>query len=144
MARRLDAALIEAMRVRGDVARIRGVYTQMYIPDAERLAVVRVDETTADPTWNIEIVNAPWPEVRECFIHRDYHPVNVLWQDSQVNGIVDWPNACRGPAGIDVAWCRVNLRSTHGVAIADRFLDLYCAAAGSSVPPSGSRSAPVR
>ena len=33
---------------------------------------------------------------------------------------------------IDVAWCRVNLKSTHGVEVADRFLDLYCAAAGSS------------
>ncbi|MBN1813747.1 MAG: aminoglycoside phosphotransferase family protein, partial [Anaerolineae bacterium] len=36
----------------------------------------------------IEIVNAPWPEARECFIHRDYHPVNVLWQDGRVSGIV--------------------------------------------------------
>ena len=47
------------MRVRGDVARIRGTYTQMHIPDAEQLAVVTVDGTTADPTWNIDIVNAP-------------------------------------------------------------------------------------
>lgn len=80
----------------------------------------------------IKIVNGPWPEMSECFIHRDYHPNNVLWQDGQLSGVVDWPNACRGPAGIDVAWCRVNLKSTHGVAEADRFLDLYCAAAGSS------------
>lgn len=93
------------------------------------------------PTWSrypelwaraIEIVNRPRPQVKERFIHRDYHPNNVLWQDGQLSGIVDWPNACRGPAGIDIAWCRVNLKSTHGVAVADRFLDLYCAAAGSS------------
>jgi aminoglycoside phosphotransferase (APT) family kinase protein len=80
----------------------------------------------------IEIVNAPWPEVRECFIHRDYHPVNVLWQDGRVSGIVDWPNACRGPAGIDVAWCRGNLVGLFGVAVADRFLEAYQSLAGSS------------
>ncbi|MCP4536357.1 MAG: aminoglycoside phosphotransferase family protein [Chloroflexi bacterium] len=80
----------------------------------------------------IEIVNGPWPEVRECFIHRDYHPNNVLWQDDRVSGIVDWPNACRGPAGMDVAWCRGNLVGLYGVAAADQFLDAYQSLAGSS------------
>jgi aminoglycoside phosphotransferase (APT) family kinase protein len=80
----------------------------------------------------IEIVNAPWPEVHECFIHRDYHPVNVLWQDGRVSGIVDWPNACRGPAGIDVAWCRGNLAEMHSVDVADRFLRACRSVAGSS------------
>ena len=80
----------------------------------------------------IEIVNGPWPQTQERLIHRDYHPNNVLWQDGRLSGVVDWPNGCRGPAGIDVAWCRGNLKSTHGVAVADRFLELYCAAAGSS------------
>jgi aminoglycoside phosphotransferase (APT) family kinase protein len=80
----------------------------------------------------IEIVNAPWPEVRECFIHRDYHPVNVLWQDDRVSGIVDWPNACRGPAGIDVAWCRGNLAEMYGAGVAERFLRACRAVVGSS------------
>lgn len=93
------------------------------------------------PTWSrhsqlwertIEIVNGPWPEARECFIHRDYHPTNVLWQDGRVSGIVDWPNACRGPAGMDVAWCRGNLVRLYGVAVADRFLEAYQSLAGSS------------
>ena len=93
------------------------------------------------PTWSrhpelweraIEIVNGPWPEARECFIHRDYHPVNVLWQDGRVSGIVDWPNACRGPAGMDVAWCRGNLAEMYGVTVADRFLRAYQSLAGLS------------
>ncbi len=93
------------------------------------------------PTWSrhpglwekaIEIVNGPWPEMRECFIHRDYHPNNVLWQDGRISGIVDWPNACRGPAGLDIAWCRGNLVGLYGTAAADRFLAAYQSLAGSS------------
>jgi aminoglycoside phosphotransferase (APT) family kinase protein len=80
----------------------------------------------------IEIVNGPWPEAPTCFIHRDYHPANVLWQDGRVSGVVDWPNACRGPANIDVAWCRTNLAGMYGVEVADRFLCAYESLAGSA------------
>ena len=31
------------------------------------------------------------PEFRETFIHRDFHPTNVLWLDNEVSRIVDWP-----------------------------------------------------
>ncbi len=78
------------------------------------------------------VVAAPRPVTRERFIHRDYHPNNVLWQDGRVSGVVDWVNACRGPAGIDVAWCRQNLAQLYGVESADRFLDAYRSLAGAS------------
>lgn len=78
----------------------------------------------------LEIVAGPRPEARECFIHRDYHPNNVLWQGGRVSGVVDWVNACRGPAGVDVAWCRKNLAELYGVAAADKFLEAYGALAG--------------
>ena len=78
----------------------------------------------------IEVVNAPPPRSRECFIHRDYHPTNVLWADDKVSGVVDWVNACRGPAGIDVAWCRHNLANLYHVDVADEFLDAYIGIAG--------------
>jgi aminoglycoside phosphotransferase (APT) family kinase protein len=77
----------------------------------------------------IEIVRGPRPRARECFIHRDYHPNNVLWQGSSVSGVVDWVNACRGAPGIDVGWCRQNLAQLHGVTAADRFLEAYRAEA---------------
>ena len=72
----------------------------------------------------IEIVNSPPPITPEVFIHRDFHPVNVLWQDGKLSGLVDWPNACRGPAGIDISWCRANLAELYGVEAADRFLQI--------------------
>jgi aminoglycoside phosphotransferase (APT) family kinase protein len=98
--------------------------------EAERLTV---------PAWSkqpnawekaIEIVQGSPPDYRECFIHRDYHPSNVLWQNGKVSGVVDWVNGCRGPAGIDVAWCRHNLANLHSVRVADEFLDAYVNAAG--------------
>jgi len=79
----------------------------------------------------IEMVAGPMRPYAECFVHRDYHPSNVLWQHGQVSGVVDWVNGCRGPAGIDVAWCRHNLANLHGVSVADDFLAAYIAVAGS-------------
>ena len=65
------------------------------------------------------------PESRAVFIHRDYHPTNVLWREGAVSGVVDWINACRGPAGVDVAHCRTNLAGMYGPAAADEFLAAY-------------------
>ena len=44
----------------------------------------------------IERVQEPPPSYRECFVHRDYHPSNVLWYGDEVSGVVDWVNGCRG------------------------------------------------
>ncbi|MEA2763782.1 MAG: hypothetical protein QOK07_186, partial [Gemmatimonadaceae bacterium] len=79
----------------------------------------------------IEIVEGPRRSYPESLVHRDYHPSNVLWQNGRVTGVVDWVNGCRGPAGIDVAWCRHNLANLHGVPVADEFLEAYIAEAGS-------------
>ena len=86
----------------------------------------------APESWQraVEVVKGPWPASRECFIHRDYHPANVLWAGGRLSGVVDWVNACRGAAGVDVAWCRHNLARMYGVSAADRFLDAYQKLAG--------------
>ncbi len=55
-------------------------------------------------------------------IHRDFHPDNVLWSDGRISGVVDWANACLGPAAVDVAHFRVNLAVLHGPATADAVL----------------------
>ena len=53
------------------------------------------------------------------FVHRDFHPGNLLWSDSAISGIVDWVNACVGPAGVDLGHLRVNLAILGGVEAAD-------------------------
>ena len=96
--------------------------------------------TLTTPAWSrvprlwaraIKLAQEPPPPAPPCFIHRDYHPNNVLWQNGRVSGIVDWPNACRGVAGVDVAWCRQNLMFLYGVPAADGFLQAYECLAGS-------------
>jgi Ser/Thr protein kinase RdoA (MazF antagonist) len=69
-------------------------------------------------------------QYRETFLHRDYHPTNVLWSGNNVSGVVDWVSACRGPAGVDVAHCRLNLALMYGVHHADDFLHAYASTVG--------------
>lgn len=84
--------------------------------------------------WQIIInrIKQPPPETKRCFIHRDYHPTNILWNMDKVCGIVDWVNACIGPSGIDVGHCRINLAMLFDVTTADNFLLAYKKLAGSS------------
>ena len=72
----------------------------------------------------------PMPSYRPTFIHRDFHPGNVLWRRRRCSGVVDWVNACRGPAGCDVATCRGELIRLRGVEVADRFRRVYEAVTG--------------
>lgn len=65
------------------------------------------------------------PDIKECFIHRDYHPANVLWYEGAVSGVVDWVNACKGPREVDVGHCRLNLAMLYGTDTSDAFLNAY-------------------
>jgi aminoglycoside phosphotransferase (APT) family kinase protein len=65
------------------------------------------------------------PAYQECFVHRDFHPGNVLWLRGAVAGVVDWANACVGPPGIDVATCRWNLHRWAGEEAARSFVTAY-------------------
>ncbi|WP_342542282.1 aminoglycoside phosphotransferase family protein [Paenisporosarcina sp. FSL H8-0542] len=86
------------------------------------------------PTWTaqqqawlfaIEFVSSNSPEFQPVLIHRDYHPTNILWEGNELNGVVDWINACKGPSLVDVAHCRINLVMLYGIKIADYFLEAY-------------------
>jgi aminoglycoside phosphotransferase (APT) family kinase protein len=72
------------------------------------------------------------PEGPATFIHRDYHPANVLWSRGRLTGVVDWVNACLGPPEVDVGHARWNLAQLVGVEAADAFLGAWLAAAGRS------------
>jgi len=79
------------------------------------------------------LVRGEAPASRPVFIHRDYHPANVLWRGGRVTGIVDWIKASIGPREIDVAHCRLDTACLAGVEAADAFLRAYCALTGESV-----------
>ncbi len=100
---------------------------------AEQLVVPQL--TTRPELWMraIEHFRGGAPASAMVFCHRDFHPANVLWRDGEVSGVVDWVNACVGPAGIDVAHCRLNLVSMYGIDAARSFLDAYRQARGEYV-----------
>ena len=70
-------------------------------------------------------LEAPAPAYDPTFLHRDFHPGNVLWHDGVVSGVVDWVETSTGPADLDVAHCASNLAGLHGVATALAFRRSY-------------------
>ncbi|MQY10011.1 hypothetical protein SRB5_01150 [Streptomyces sp. RB5] len=66
--------------------------------------------------------------------HYDFWSGNVLWQDDQLTGIVDWSGASLAPRGFDVSWCRLDLVLLHGPFAAEAFLSAYEEASGMPVP----------
>jgi aminoglycoside phosphotransferase (APT) family kinase protein len=133
------------------------------VPDLERLAETAATIHGVDPTgyphdhfpWCVDEMTAPpagtnqpglWERALElwhagppghpvAFVHRDFHPGNVLWSDGKLSGVVDWANACRGPAGCDIAHCRANLRNLADPETADRFVDIYASLTGVALDP---------
>jgi len=70
-------------------------------------------------------LESPAPTYDPTFLHRDFHPGNVLWHDGTVSGVVDWVETSTGPADLDVAHCVSNLAGLHGVATALTFRRSY-------------------
>jgi aminoglycoside phosphotransferase (APT) family kinase protein len=83
--------------------------------------------TTAPSAWTtlVAAIHGSEPEARPAFLHRDYHPGNLLWDEGELVGIVDWPFSCYGPRGLDVAHTRGNLALVDGAHAADTFLKAY-------------------
>jgi aminoglycoside phosphotransferase (APT) family kinase protein len=78
----------------------------------------------------IAVYGGEQPASDHVFLHRDFHPGNVLWEHGRITGVVDWVSSCIGPPEEDVAHCRVNLARHHGQETADRFLKLWQQASG--------------
>jgi aminoglycoside phosphotransferase (APT) family kinase protein len=76
------------------------------------------------------VFDGPPPGDERVFIHRDFHPGNVLWQGGAVSGVVDWANASVGAPEADIGHCRMNLAGVFGLEAADRFLELCGAGVG--------------
>lgn len=76
----------------------------------------------------VEAFHGPRPSSEPVFLHRDFHPGNLLWSDGRVSGVVDWVSSCIGPPEEDIAHCRINLARSHGQDVADEFLARWLAA----------------
>ena len=111
-----------------------GDYAWRYRPYFKPAELAVPDWTSRPQLWEraIAVANSPAPSTPLRFIHRDFHPVNLLWRGNHLSGVVDWVNSCLGPAGIDVAWMRHNLAAMYGVPKADRWLTVCQDVMGSS------------
>ena len=56
------------------------------------------------------------------FIHRDFHPGNLLFHRRRCSGIVDWTQASVGPPEVDVSRAHVEIAMLTHHAVADEFL----------------------
>lgn len=110
---------------------------QPYRPWADLESLEPPSWTRESEAWDavIALARGPRPSVEPRFIHRDYHPMNLLWSRGRLSGVVDWTNASYGPPGNDVAWCRQNLVASHGLQAAERFRGAYGAVAGVEQDP---------
>lgn len=108
-----------------------------YFPWYEEEMTTPPPLTTRPGLWEraIELWRSRLPSYHPTFIHRDFHPGNLLWSHGQLTGIVDWASACRGPIGCDIAHCRANLRDLAGPEIADRFVTTYSSITGDTLDP---------
>lgn len=94
------------------------------------------EDTDRPELWQraVDVIRREPPEYRACFLHRDFHPGNVLFTGDgdglRVSGVVDWVETSWGPADLDVAHCSTALALLHGVPAGMRFADRYVAAGG--------------
>ncbi|MEU6476571.1 aminoglycoside phosphotransferase family protein [Streptomyces sp. NPDC047017] len=98
---------------------------------------VRLPDGTARPElWEraVDVIRQDPPPYEGCFLHRDFHPGNVLFtgqgETLRVSGVVDWVETSWGPADLDVAHCSTALALLHGPETGMSFADLYLAAGG--------------
>ncbi len=128
----LAGQLVRIHRVRVTAENRPRTYEAWTAPDR-----VRVPEATARPgLWRraVDAIRRDAPEYRPRFLHRDFHPGNVLFDgegDSlRVSGVVDWVETSWGPADLDVAHCSTALALLHGAGAGMAFADAYLAAGG--------------
>ncbi|MER6530134.1 phosphotransferase [Streptomyces sp. NPDC001508] len=124
-------------------------------------AQVRPPDATARPElWRraVDGIRREPPEHVARFLHRDFHPGNVLFTEERdesdehderdrdggdgggglrITGVVDWVETSWGPADLDVAHCSTALALLHGVPTGMRFADQYVAAGGTLTADAG-------
>lgn len=58
-------------------------------------------------------------------LHGDYRPGNLLFDDSDLTGVIDWEAAKRGPAALDFGWWDWAVRHSSPAIAADALVDGY-------------------
>ncbi|WBP90959.1 aminoglycoside phosphotransferase family protein [Kitasatospora cathayae] len=82
----------------------------------------------------VELIDREAPAHHACFLHRDFHPGNVLFTGHgpqlAISGVVDWVETSWGPSDLDVAHCSTTLALLHGAPAGLALADAYEQAGG--------------
>ncbi|MGW1785565.1 alpha/beta fold hydrolase [Streptomyces sp. NPDC002143] len=111
--RRLDLLAAQLVRVHGVVPDERPRPYQAWT-SPERVSA------PDGPLWEraVDVIRRNPPPYEGCFLHRDFHPGNVLFTGAgpklRITGVVDWVETSWGPADLDVAHCSTALALLHG------------------------------
>lgn len=134
--RRLDLLATQLVRIHEVVARGRDrPRTYEAWTSAER---VRAPE---GQVWEraVDLIRREPPPYEGCFLHRDYHPGNVLYTGKgdllRISGVVDWVETSWGPADLDVAHCSTAVAVLHGPKEGLAFRVRYERAGGQGLSP---------
>lgn len=63
-------------------------------------------------------------------VHNDFWSGNVIWDNGEVTGVVDWSDSVFGDRRADISECRIDFVLGHGIEVADRFRADYERLAG--------------
>ncbi|MDT7844834.1 alpha/beta fold hydrolase [Streptomyces justiciae] len=78
----------------------------------------------------VDVIRREPPAYEGVFLHRDFHPGNVLFAEGRISGVVDWVETSWGPADLDVAHCSTALALLHGPEHGLAFRERYEARGG--------------
>jgi aminoglycoside phosphotransferase (APT) family kinase protein len=124
----MAAVLARIHRLDGGVMAVAAPFRPYYEHDE-----FRIPTATRQPSlWQraLERTERGPAAATTCFLHRDFHPGNTIWQRGHLAGVVDWTSASWGPAATDLAHWRANIGTRHGIETADRILTAYAAETG--------------
>jgi aminoglycoside phosphotransferase (APT) family kinase protein len=96
--------------------------------------------TPGGPLWEraVDVIRREAPAYEGCFLHRDFHPGNVLFTGAgagghaelRIGGVVDWVETSWGPADLDVAHCSTTVALLYGAEYGLGFRTRYEARGG--------------
>lgn len=125
-------ALVDAMLAIHAVPVPPAVQIRDFFPyyEGEELAPPPGTSCPADWARAIEVHASEPPVDERTFIHRDFHPGNVLWRGDALTGVVDWVNASLGSPEADVGHCRINVARHLGYEVAEQLTARYLERSG--------------
>lgn len=77
----------------------------------------------------------PPPRDSSAFLHGDLLPVNLLWSQGRITGLVDWNGVHRGSPAIDIGHCRRYLAALHSTEWAEQLRSSYESLVGAVLDP---------